>query len=356
MRRLILALLLLLPLLAVPCSGAEVPSFPQVDELLEEAEGYGVEGTDGLEAGARSILSAAGAQLDGLIRRSLRLGLKLMAVVLLCGLAEGACLEGRSGGLQAVEMTGALAVTALTVSDMTVMVGLGRETIAKMDDFSGLLLPAMATLTAATGGVSGAAVRQGATVLCSSLLIRGIDGLLVPLLYAYIAACCAHAALGSDGLKKLAALIKGTIVFLLTAGLLVFVGYLTASGAIAGSADAAAVKAAKMTISRAIPVVGGILSDAAETVLAGAGVLRGTVGVVGMLVVLAICLTPFLQLALHYLTYKGAAALTGTVAGPRLSGLMDNLGGAFGLILGMTGSCALVLLFSIVSAVSAVMG
>ena len=159
-----------------------------------------------------------------------------------------------------------------------------------------------------------------------------------------------------DGLKMLAALIKGTIVFLLTAGLLVFVGYLTASGAIAGSADAAAVKAAKMTISRAIPVVGGILSDAAETVLAGAGVLRGTVGVVGMLVVLAICLTPFLQLALHYLTYKGAAALTGTVAGPRLSGLMDNLGGAFGLILGMTGSCALVLLFSIVSAVSAVMG
>lgn len=122
-----------------------------MDELLEEAEGYGVEGTDGLEAGARSILSAAGAQLDGLIRRSLRLGLKLMAVVLLCGLAEGACLEGRSGGLQAVEMAGALAVTALTVSDMTVMVGLGRETIAKMDDFSGLLLPAMATLTAATG-------------------------------------------------------------------------------------------------------------------------------------------------------------------------------------------------------------
>ena len=142
----------------------------------------------------------------------------------------------------------------------------------------------------------------------------------------------------------------------LTAFLLLFLGWLTASGAIAGSADAAAVKTAKIAISRAVPVGGSILSDAAETVLAGAGVLRGTVGVVGMLVVLAICLTPFLQLALHYLTYKGAAALTGTVAGPRLSGLMDNLGGAFGLILGMTGSCALVLLFSIVSAVSAVMG
>ena len=356
MRRLILALLLLLPLLAVPCSGAEVPSFPQVDELLEEAEGYGVEGTDGLEAGARSILSAAGAQLDGLIRRSLRLGLKLMAVVLLCGLAEGACLEGRSGGLQAVEMAGALAVTALTVSDMTVMVGLGRETIAKMDDFSGLLLPAMATLTAATGGVSGAAVRQGATVLCSSLLIRGIDGLLVPLLYAYIAACCAHAALGSDGLKKLAALIKGTIVFLLTAGLLVFVGYLTASGAIAGSADAAAVKAAKMTISRAIPVVGGILSDAAETVLAGAGILRNAVGVFGMLAVLCMCVAPFLQLGIHYLAYKITAALSATVSAGRIAGLIDAISSAFGLVLGMTGASALLLLVSMVSAITAVTG
>ena len=33
---------------------------------------------------------------------------------------------------------------------------------------------------------------------------------------------------------------------------------------------------------------------------------------------------------------------------------VDEIGGAFGLILGMTGSCALILLFSIVSAVSAV--
>ncbi len=73
-----------------------------------------------------------------------------------------------------------------------------------------------------------------------------------------------------------------------------------------------------------------------------------------LLVVLAICIVPFLQLAFHYLTYKGAAVLTGTVADSGLSRLMDEIGGAFGLILGMTGSCALILLFSIVSAVSAV--
>ena len=353
MRRAVCIMCLLLPLMVLPCLGEEL-SFPQVDELLQEAERYGVEESGGLGEGVQGILAAGLAQLGGLLRQSLQTGLKLLAVVLLCGLAESALLDGKGDGLSAVELAGALAVTALTVSDMTTMIGLGRETIGRMDGFAQLLLPAMATLTAATGGITGAAVRQGVTVLFSDLLISAIDGLLVPLLYAYVAACCAHAALGNEGLQKLADLIKGTIIFLLTTGVVVFVGYLTASGAIAGSADAAAVKAAKMTISRAVPVVGGILSDAAETVLAGAGVLRGTVGVVGMLVVLAICLVPFLQLAIQYLTYKGAAALTGTVASSKLSKLMDRIGGAFGMILGMTGSCALILLFSIVSAVSAV--
>lgn len=353
MRRIVWACLLLLPLLVLPCLGAEL-SFPQVDELLQEAESYGVQETDDLGQGIQDILADGLDQLGGLLQNSLQTGLKLLAVVLLCGLAESALLDRGGDGLKVVELAGALAVTTLTVNDMTTLIGLGRETIGRMDAFADLLLPTMAVLTAATGGVTGAAVRQGVTVLFSDLLITAIDQLLVPLLYAYVAACCAHAALGNEGLQKLADLIKGTITFLLTTGVLIFVGYLTASGAIAGSADAAAVKAAKMTISRAVPVVGGILSDAAETVLAGAGILRGAVGVVGMLVVLAICLVPFLQLAIHYLTYKGAAALTGTVANSSISKLMDRIGGAFGLILGMTGSCALILLFSLVSAVSAV--
>ena len=74
----------------------------------------------------------------------------------------------------------------------------------------------------------------------------------------------------------------------------------------------------------------------------------------GMLAVLAMCVVPFLQLGIHYLAYKAAAALSATVSGGRVAGLIDQLGGAFGLVLGMTGSCALLLLISLVSAITAV--
>ena len=129
-------------------------------------------------------------------------------------------------------------------------------------------------------------------------------------------------------------------------------GYLTVSGVVAGTADAVAVKAARFTVSSMVPVVGGILSDAAETVLAGAGVLKNAVGVFGMLTILSICLVPFLRLGVHYLAYKLTGALAATVADGRVAGLIDQIGSAFGLVLGMTGASALLLLVSMVSAVS----
>lgn len=334
---------------AVPTLGAE--AVPGLDQVWEAAEGYGVSRDTGLDQGVSNLFSDALGQLGTLLRASLSTAAKLTAVVLLCSLAESAR-EGE--GLQAVTIAGALAITALTLTDMAAMIGLGRDTLGRMEEFSALLLPVMAVLTAAAGSVTAAAARQGATVLFSQLLITAMDRLLVPLVYAFAAVSCAHAAVGNPGLKKVAGLLKSTVTFLLTALLLAFVGYLTASGAIAGSVDAAAVKAAKLAISRAIPVVGGILADASESVLAGAGALRGTVGLAGLLVVLAVCLTPFLRLALQYLVYKAAAALCAVVAQPRLSGLIDAIGSAFGLVLGMTGAGALVLLVSLVSAIAAV--
>ena len=54
MRRMICVLMVLLPFLVLPALGAEL-SFPQVDELLQEAEGYGVAETDDLGRGSRAF-------------------------------------------------------------------------------------------------------------------------------------------------------------------------------------------------------------------------------------------------------------------------------------------------------------
>ena len=74
-----------------------------------------------------------------------------------------------------------------------------------------------------------------------------------------------------------------------------FTGYMAITGVISGTADAAAVKVTKMAISGAVPVVGGMLSNATETVLAGAAAVRATAGVLGLLAILAITAAPFFE-------------------------------------------------------------
>ena len=131
--------------------------------------------------------------------------------------------------------------------------------------------------------------------------------------------------------------------------------YLSVVRVISGAVDGTTVKVAKTAISGVVPVVGGIIAEASETVLLGAGMLRNTIGIFGMLAILAACAYPFLQLGIQYLLYKLTAFLAGTLGTPGLCKLVDGLGGAFGLVLGMTGGCALLLLISVYPSVAAVM-
>lgn len=358
-----LCLLGVLGLLVLPCLGAELDLESQadalkLDELERAAEEYlgEIDLADGvdLDQGLGALFEDGARQAPGILRKAARSGAILLAVVLFCSLADG-LEEGAAGKSSSVAaLVGAAAVSAVAVADVNALIGLGREAIGRMETLSKILLPTIGVVTAAAGAPAGATARQLATMAFSDVLLTVINRLLLPLVYAYVAASAANAAIGNEGVKRMAELIKWLVTSVLTVLLLCFVGYLSVSGVIAGTADAVALKAAKFAVSGMVPVVGGILSDAAETVLAGAGILKNSVGVAGMLAVLAICVAPFLQLGIHYLMYKLTAVLSAAVSGGRVSDLVSALGGAFGLVLGMTGSCALLLLISMVSAISLV--
>ena len=364
MRRTFFLLLIALCLCACPAYADTDVTARQgealgLDKLTQAAEGYGPQGDLAagidLDQGLQNILDTGSGAVIGVARKAVRSAVLLLVIVLLCALADGACEAAGDGKtLDIVPIVGALAITAVAVSDVNALIGMGKEALERMNVFSKALLPTMAAVTAAGGAPTAAAARQMATILFSDLLMTLINSVLLPLIFAYIAASVAHTAVGNDGLKRIAGMLKWAVTAILTTLMLGFVGYLTVSGVIAGTADAVAVKAAKFTVSSVVPVVGGILSDAAETVLAGAGILRNTVGVFGMLAVLGMCLAPFLQLGVHYLAYKMTAAVSATVSEGRVSGLIDSIGGAFGLVLGMTGASALLLLVALVSAVSMV--
>ena len=120
------------------------------------------------------------------------------------------------------------------------------------------------------------------------------------------------------------------------------------TGVASGATDAAKLKAAKLTISSVVPVVGGILSDASEAVLVGAGMMKSAAGIYGLVAVSAIWISPFLQLGIQYLMLKIAGALCAMLDAKQVSTLVDSFSTAMGLLLGMTGVMCILLLVSTV--------
>ena len=313
---------------------------PDARDLLEQLDDDTADsGT--LSAGAAKLWNKAWTLLTAEVRSSVRVMVVLLGAVLLYGVAEGS-FQAAGHPLMAnfTPLAFVLVITMTAAGDVQTMIGSGTETMEQLDVLGKALLPTLAAAVAASGGIVSASARQVATVFFSNLLLTLIRNVLLPLVYFYVASAAA-------GIKKV-------VTWALTGSLVLFTGYLTLTGAASTSADALVLQMTRSVISTAVPVVGGIISQASGSVLSGAGLLKNSLGVFGMLAVLATCLTPFLHMAVQYLLYKVTAFLAGTAGNGTLVELIDALGSAFGLVLGMVGSCALLLLISITSSVSVV--
>lgn len=274
--------------------------------------------------------------------------IKMLLIAVIVGTLSG--LRGAAGGgeFPIINMAGALGMTGVLLTDLRGMLSLCIETLDQTAVFSATMLPVMAGALTVSGAPATATVTQGVTMFALDLLIRFITGVLVPAVCAYIAIITVNAALGNDILGGLAAFVKWLTAGSLKLILTVFIAYLSISGAIGGSVDAVTLKAAKFAVSGSVPVVGGIISDAAESMLAGMSAIKNTVGILGMLGVAAICVAPFLQVGINYLLFKAGSAALSPICSPPLEKLMSGIGDSFGLMLGMIGTCSAILFFELV--------
>ena len=339
MRRLIIIGMLLFSLtFPASASGIVAPEVPDdVQHLLPQ------EDTD-FGSGLWSIIKEAIFQVQPQVASGIKLCLEVIGTILVLSLLQS--FKGKSKSV--VEFGGVLAVACILLNKSHSLVGMGMDTVWNISAYGKMLLPVMTAALAAQGGSITAASMYTATCLFDALLSSLISSVMIPLVYIYIVLCIMNAATGDALLSKVRNFTKWITTWCLKLILYVFTGYISISGIISGAADQTAIKAAKLTISGAIPVVGNILSDASETVLVSAGVVKNAVGTYGLLAVIAVTIIPFISIAVHYFLIKVTAVISSVFAPKTISDLVDDISGAMGLVLAMVGSVSLIQLISVV--------
>lgn len=304
------------------------------------------------DKGFKAILETIKESFFGILKNALGSAAKILIVIVLCTAANSAMSEG--GIRDMVSFSGTVAVSAIAISNVNSFIGLGAETLYKLSDFSKALLPTMCAAAASAGAFTSASAKYAATALFMDVLITIATNVIMPLISIYLAAVIANAVLLKDSLANVSKLLKWICTTALTLLMFAFTTYLGMTGLISGKADEFATKLTKTALGTALPIVGSIVSDTAETLVAGAGILRNAIGIFGFLAVAAICLTPFLTLGLHYLIYKGTAAFSEALADKRMAELVSDIGAAFGMLLALVGAGGMMLFFSVISSMKAV--
>lgn len=336
----ILIIIFVLITITIPVSAMDYTAPPAPDSVQDlmpvHSESFGHD--------LWTILKKAIAEVRPGFAQAATSSLSVIAVVMLVSVLR--LLPGSSA--KTVELAGALAIALLLLSGANSMITLGVDTVKSLSEYGKLLLPVLTAALAAQGAATSSAALYAGTAAFDAILSAVISRLLVPMVYLFLILAIAYTATGEGMLKKIKDSVKGLMGWGLKTVIYIFTGYLGITGVVSGSADASALKAAKLTISGMVPMVGGILSDASEAVIVGAGVMKSAVGIYGLLAVFAIWVSPFLQLGAQYLLLKLTAAACESFSVKPASELVNAFSGAMGLLLGMTGSVCFLLLVSTV--------
>lgn len=247
-----------------------------------------------------------------------------------------------------VSIAGTAAIAGRMFQHTDTMIRCASDTVWEICEYGKLLCPVLTTALAAQGGITASAALYTGTTAFLALLSMLVSRWIVPMIYLFLLLSIASSAVGGEILKKFADGVKSVLHWLLKSLLIVFTTYLSITGVVTGTTDAAALKATKVMVSTAVPVVGGILSDASESVLVSLGVLKNAAGIYGILAVLAVFLGTFLKVGIQYLLLKASAALCSLFGAKNITALVDAFSASMGLLVALVAvSCVLVLISTV---------
>lgn len=291
----------------------------------------------------QKLWSAVTGSAYDLIFSALRGGAALLAAAFLTSFC-GAFFKSET-----VSAVGACAVSLLCVEGMHSCFAVGREALQSLADLSHLLLPTLCTAAAAGGAVTSSGAKYAVSMLFFDGLITLEQEYATVLLSVYAALAMTARVTEHPFMQMLAGLMKQALKWALILIASLFTCYLSLTGVLTGTVDAAAAKAAKTVISSTLPVVGGILADASSALLSGAQLLRNGIGVIGLFFALAVCAAPYLTLGSHYLVYQIVGGAAASFGESKIGGVIKDLGTVYGFLLGMVGVATVILFVSVIT-------
>ena len=226
---------------------------------------------------------------------------------------------------------GCFVLTSVFIPALDV-VNSGASAMKLCAGFEKALIPVLAAVVTASGNPVSAMSYQGAAFAAAQIIESLANGFVVPLV-------CISGMLGAVGaflptlkLSAVSEMIRKASSTVIGFAAAIFAGFITLKNIISGSADSLASKGIRLVTSTFVPIVGGALSEAYSAISGSISLLRGVIGIYGIIAVAVIFLPVILNLAMWSVGMRAAYTVSDLLGNSQCSEILKNVSYMFSML------------------------
>lgn len=255
--------------------------------------------------------------------RPLAMLASVIAVVILCSITDSLH-DGGNMLAGTFSTVGVLACSGIICTSFASVIESSKTAVNALSAFLTVYIPSFAGIMAASGETA-AATAYNATITVASQLMTQLFSLIIFPLSTCIMGISIAGAINPDlKINAIAEAAKKLVNWALGLLMAVFTGLLSVQGFVAAAADSASMRAIKFTVSGAVPIVGGAVSDALQTVKSSMTLLKSTTGSFGMIASVTVMLPVVLSVALFRIALMISSAISESFGTSRLTVLLKS--------------------------------
>ena len=193
-----------------------------------------------------------------------------------------------------------------------------ENTLEKMSRFTEAIYPIVLTLTIACGASSSAATVTPTALFVSDTVIIIVKNVVFPIIIFMLAIAIASNMNKSIKLKGLFGFLSSFMKWGIGLFTVVFSLFLGINGLNSGAIDGLGYKTAKYAVGSTLPLVGGVVGDGLNMMIASAAIIKNAFGMLAVFVIFSVAIIPIIETIVLSLVLKLIAAVTEPFSDPRI--------------------------------------
>ncbi|MEG1782522.1 MAG: hypothetical protein RR253_04665, partial [Oscillospiraceae bacterium] len=267
--------------------GAEGDYKSQIDKIAKEEQ---IDTTNILSIGVKEIFEYFKNQVEDKAAAPLSMFYRVSAIIILCSVVK--LFEGNvNGGIS--EIINSLCVLTVFINLLTPfrnLIDMVSQSLINVKNFMATFLPIFGGISASSGEFLTSTIYTGFFLISLVFISNFCIVSILPTMNLYLAMTVTNSVSPGVRLKSLCDFYLKTVKLIMQGLVSIICFILTVQTTITQGQDNLTVKAGKVVVSRAVPIIGSALQDAIGSVYASMEAVKGFAGAVGILSIASIFL------------------------------------------------------------------